>query len=251
MKKIICLFFILALGYLLASATTQKLDKLIYNGKEYELYNDYFEPYFRKNTDQRPQFMSSALWKGYVATFEIEDNQLFVIDLEKEAYDENDSLGMKSIFNEIFPDSKKVKVDWFSGIFWGGYDNKPHYFRFYEFDNYCLFEIKDGNITKFKELPKRRYKKFKKQQAKAFKETDMYTECIVKLKEQYAKYAKEMIKYYKYAITEMEVRQEKNTLIEIYENLIKDYESNSELSDKEAKERIKDHIFDYLPRFIE
>lgn len=209
-------------------------DKLIYNGQEYELNNYYLESYFEKNPDKRPEFQTTALWRGYVATFEIKDNQLCVIDIEKEAGDENDRFTMKSIFNEIFPDSQKVKVDWFSGIFLGGYSQEPH--NFFEYKNYCLFEIKDGNIIKNREFDKKEYNKFEKQQAKAFEESAMYTECIAKLKEQHSLQIKEMTEY---------ALQIGDT------NSAKNYAKTKKLSDKEAKKIINDRIFNFITKFTE
>jgi len=236
MKKLMSLFLILLLGNISVSATIQMRDKLIYNGKEYKLDNTYFEPYFQKNPEKRPQFRTTALWRGYVATFEIEDNQLFVINIEKEADDENGKLTMKSIFNEIFPNSKKVKVDWFSGIFEGAYNEKSNYYNSFEHDYYSLFEIKDGNILKGKEFIKKEYNKFKKQQTKAFEKSETYPKCITKLKEQHSVQINEMTEY---------AQQVGDT------NSAKNYAATKELSDKEAKKIINNRIFDFITEFIE
>lgn len=60
--------------------TAQYPDKIFYNNKEYSLLTNPLEKYFERNEDKRPKggVTSSALWRGYVATFEIIENELFV-----------------------------------------------------------------------------------------------------------------------------------------------------------------------------
>ena len=61
-----------------ALATEQYSDILIYKGEEYILPVYYLEKYFEKYPDKKPNgIISTALWRGYVAVFEIKENQLF------------------------------------------------------------------------------------------------------------------------------------------------------------------------------
>lgn len=271
MKKIMSVLIFTFIGCLSTYATVQMSDKLIYNGREYRLDNFYLESFFEKYPDKRPEFRTTALWRGYVATFEIENNQLFVTNIEVERDGKDGRLAMKSIFNEIFPNSKKVKVEWFSGIFLGGYDDKPRRY-FYEYDNYCLFEIKEGNIIKSKEFNEKEYKIFKKQQAKAFEKTKEYQVCIKNLKASHSKQMREMKVYQQNLLDTLKIRLSQNELpnqntgvvgdntlgdkeLKEYakelENSVKSYDSAKELSDKEAKDIIYSRIFSFITQFIE
>lgn len=269
--KRVYIFIFLCLGCLSGFATIQISDKLIYNGKEYKLNNFYLESYFERNPDKRPEYRTTALWRGYVATFEIENDQLFVTNIEIESDGEDGRIVMKTIFDKIFPGSKKVKVNWFSGIFLGGFNDKLRRY-FNEFDNYCLFEIKEGDIIKNKELKEKEYKKFKKQQAQAFEKTEEFQICIRKIKEDHTNRIKEMKEYEQNMLDTLKVRLSQSDLpkqsAEIaerkalgYKDLkeyakeleksIDSYASIKELSDKEAKETVYRQIFSFIPQFIE
>ncbi|WP_051697793.1 hypothetical protein [Prevotella sp. 10(H)] len=233
MKRILNILFLLVIGCIYVYSTPQEPDILIYNGKKYYLNNFYLEEFFADNPEKRPNFESrwTSLWRGYVATFEIENNELFLTKIEIDVYLED---AKKNILNEVFPDSKKVKLDWFTGILWGGNDNKKRHLSF-EYDNYCIFEIDKGNIVKEKNLSKKDYYKFKKQQIKAFEKTDEYNKCIESVKDQHVKQIQEL-REYAVSIGDLESA--------------KDY-GKSKLSDKEAKEFIHYNIFGFTTTFIE
>ena len=104
--KILTTILILFFCFAKLSATAQYPDKINYNSKEYSLLTNPLEKYFEKNEDKRPTggVISSAMWRGYVATFEIIENELFVKDIEIQILDEKDgSLEWKSVINEVFP----------------------------------------------------------------------------------------------------------------------------------------------------
>jgi hypothetical protein len=69
-------------------ATAQAPDVLIYNGKIYDLYSNPLEDFYRANKSKRPKFwvapnvMSSGNWRGYVATWEIIDDKLYLTKID-------------------------------------------------------------------------------------------------------------------------------------------------------------------------
>jgi hypothetical protein len=101
-----------------ALATAQIPDRIIIKGKSYDLFTNPMEEYFDKNPEKRPYgTISTALWRGYVATFELENNQLVLRDIEilDSSDDSNNGKdGWKSVISEIFPDKREVKVNWFN-----------------------------------------------------------------------------------------------------------------------------------------
>ena len=86
---ILTLFF-----WLNVFATAQESDQLIYNGKMYSLSSNPLESYFEKYPDKRPrpEVMTSSLWRGYVATFEIRDSMLYVKDISVQYLDNSDKI---------------------------------------------------------------------------------------------------------------------------------------------------------------
>ena len=180
-----------ALFCLTAFATAQYPDKIILDGKEYSLHSNPLESYFEINPEKRPKggVMSTALWRGYVATFEIRDSQLFVKDIQIQYWDTTDKKShdtkWKSVMTEVFPDQKKSKVDWLSGLLvlpFGELVNYVHMGYGSTYENYYLLEIDKGNYIQSKQFDYKDYEKFKDKQFSAYKKTDEYKETKAKLK---------------------------------------------------------------------
>jgi hypothetical protein len=72
MKILAAITLTVLLAALNAFAPAQAPDRIIYQSKEYSLQTNPMEEYFAKHPDKQPRsgVMSTALWRGYVATFE-------------------------------------------------------------------------------------------------------------------------------------------------------------------------------------
>jgi hypothetical protein len=164
--KLIFLFLININSY----ATEQIPDKIIINGEKQNLkYRYLLEKFFEKNYEKKPRPKSTALWRGYIGTFEVIENQLYVIDVEIR----ESSFKLKSIMNEIFPNQQKVKVDWFSGLLlvtYGGLIND----NCICYEKYTLFEINDGSVVKVRNFNAKEFNIFKEKQFLKFKQTEKY-----------------------------------------------------------------------------
>ncbi|HTJ49673.1 MAG TPA: hypothetical protein VL443_09485 [Cyclobacteriaceae bacterium] len=189
MKPLLILIFTVFFGLRLF-ATAQYPDKVIYNGKEYSLQSNPLESFFKENPDKLPksEIVSTALWRGYVATFEVRDNQLYVKDIEIEVSDTSStrtsSFKWKSVLNEVFPGQKEVKVEWITGLLvmpYGKIVNYVHmgYGSTYEF--YTLLEFEKGNLVREKNFKYDEYEKFKERQFQAFKMTEDYKRLKARL----------------------------------------------------------------------
>lgn len=106
-----------------AFATQQRPDKLIYDGKQYRTNSRecpyeqfYMEDYFKKHPEKRPRsgLMSTALYRGYVATYEIKDSQLVLSDIEIRTSHIPDE--WKSVKHNIVTNNTPFVVDWFTGV---------------------------------------------------------------------------------------------------------------------------------------
>ena len=87
------------------------------------------QQYFEKHPDKHPSrsetarntlivTISSALARGYIATYEVRNGQLFLKDIEINHWlDKSKEPTTKSVMKEVFPDGKPLKIDWLSGTF--------------------------------------------------------------------------------------------------------------------------------------
>jgi hypothetical protein len=191
MRTLLSVLILLFLG-LRVLATAQYPDKIIYNGKEYYLHSNPLEAFFKTNPDKRPKggIRSTALWRGYVATYEIRNNQLYVKDIEIECIDtsskESFNYKWKSVFNEVFPNQKEFKVDWLTGLLvmpYGKLLNYVHMGYGSTYKNYILLEIDKGDLKKERQFKHKEYEKFKERQFQAFKQTEEYKNIRAELQE--------------------------------------------------------------------
>lgn len=182
--KTILLFITFFLTPVSLFSTIQIPDKVIHKGKEYILHTNPLEEFFRIHPEKKPdfEFTSTALWRGYVATFEIIDDKLFIKDIEVENT-KPDFTGneWKSVLKDIFPDSDKIEADWFSGLLvlpYGKINNNIYM----DYSDYLVIEIENGKLNKEKKFTRKEFNKFKKRQFEAFKSTSEYEKGKEQLK---------------------------------------------------------------------
>jgi len=154
------------------------------------------EKYFEKFPDKRPQgkgkvkVTSSSLWRGYIATFEIKDNQLYLKDIEIEVakkVKKDYELSWKSVLNKVFPKKGLVKIDWLTGLLVlpeGELVNYVHMGYASTYEHYVLLEFENGNFKSEKQFGYEEYEKFKEKQFQAFKKTDEYEKLKEDLKKE-------------------------------------------------------------------
>lgn len=91
--------------------TAQAGEKLIYKGNNYSMGSLPLEPYL-ESLANKPSFKAPAsyLWRGYVGSWELRDDQLFLIGIE--IFDpEPKDLGIEYLFHG----KTEVFADWFTG----------------------------------------------------------------------------------------------------------------------------------------
>lgn len=182
MKKIALLVVLLATVLTHVWATAQFPDILIYEGKQYDLLTNPLEPFFEEHPDLRPTWTSTALWRGYVATFEIKDNQLVVKDVVIPDYDKGDS----SIFKVLFPNQEKVVITWLTGILTLPIGDMVEYVHMgygSTYNKYKLMYIQEGNLVQEQDFTLDEYHQYRASQFAEFKKTEQYTQAVKELKE--------------------------------------------------------------------
>lgn len=89
--------------------TAQKREILIYKGQKASMCTEPLAQYLKSpNPNKKFSATSTACWRGYVGTWLIENDLLYLIDIDKT---QDGHVGV----DFIFPGQKKVFADWFTG----------------------------------------------------------------------------------------------------------------------------------------
>jgi len=194
MNRINILFLILLLATKVL-ATQQCCDTIIFKGHSYPVQLNLLEHYFDENPKRKPKIecSSTALWRGYIATFEIKDNRFCLKDIKKEVKkrgckDCSERI-WKSVTNKVFQGKSKVKASWFTGLIVLPYKFISRTDMAYSdvYERYTIFEIDKGDIKKEKVLNYKQYITFKEKQFQTFKKTDEYKKSELKLNKTWGK----------------------------------------------------------------
>lgn len=173
------LFFLLLVSAKLF-ATAQEPDVLIRNSVEYNLNSNPLEVFFEKYPGKRPKnyIQSSANWRGYIAYFELINNQLFVKDVVIEKIQDSDgNIKKVSVFEEIFTTKDKIRCDFYNGLLIVPHGETLQYVNIgYAslFQFYTVIEIQDGTLSKEKRFNHEEFVKFRQKLFYAFKKTERY-----------------------------------------------------------------------------
>lgn len=187
MKKYLFTIIQILLLNSIVLATAQIPDKLIYEGESYKLFTNPLESYFKLHPDKKPkpEIVMTALWRGYVATFEIKDNKLFVYDIEIQVQKDDDSKPeWKSVLAEVFPDTDSQYMDWYSGLLLiprGELISYVHMGYESEYEAYTIVQISNGVAEKRKDFLHKEYVEFKERQSEEFQKTDEYKDIFDRL----------------------------------------------------------------------
>jgi hypothetical protein len=91
--------------------TAQIADKIIIKGVKYSLYTTPLDNYWtKKNPKPGIQLPDTSCWRGYVATWEIFDNNLYLIDIE--FHTPKGDVGISYLFPN---NTGNIKADWYTG----------------------------------------------------------------------------------------------------------------------------------------
>lgn len=145
-------------------ATAQFPEKLIRDGKELPMYSTPLASYLEHHPDVKlpsPGASSTALWRGYVGTWSIKEDKLFLVKIEQQEVTKNKGgefdFGWREVpLNRIFPKAKgPVLADWHNGVLRVPQGKELHYIHMgfesiYEED--MLFLIEKGRVIRSIEL---------------------------------------------------------------------------------------------------
>ena len=134
--------------------TAQSSESLYYNGEWKAMYTEPLESYLIDSGFGRNHFdpPDTACWRGYIGTWTVKENKLFLIDLKGNLKDRKESVNL----NYLFPDQEEVFAAWYSGTVriidgeliayrYAGYDSIYEYDLFLTFDKGVLIKSKRVN----------------------------------------------------------------------------------------------------------
>ena len=96
-------------------------------------------PYLYKHTIESSVFTSytrTDCWRGYVGHWAIEDDKLYLIELDRfeefsiQELDRFEDVPIRNILNDLFPGQQKVFAEWYSGSIHTTLDDMYMYFDF-------------------------------------------------------------------------------------------------------------------------
>jgi hypothetical protein len=176
-----------------ASGTAQYPDKIVVDGETYKLHTNPLEGYFEANPDKRhprepPETgnhkMSTALWRGYVATFGFDDDTLVLLELETLnplARHDNDEPEFVSSIDKYFPDAESRICDWYSGLLVLPHGDLEHYVHLGYgsiYEHQLLLRVVDGRIVDRAEMTRDEFLDYKRQLFALFMKTPEYKEAV-------------------------------------------------------------------------
>jgi hypothetical protein len=145
-------------------ATEQIPNIFLYNGNKYQFHEiipvfsrrnapELIEAYFRTFPEKQPEMSGTSLYRGYVATYEIINDELFVVDILEHKRDGKYNRIWVSIIKECLNGNDKMKIIWFTGFFilpQGGRVSYDYINNVYQqtFEYYKIIYIQNGNFIK-------------------------------------------------------------------------------------------------------
>ena len=164
--------------------TPQIKDSLFYKGEMYPLRLPHLTDFFIQNPDRKPSqgIMTSALWRGYVATFEFKDKELKVKDIH--VHLEMGRRGSQdvwlSVFEEVVPEKVDVRFDSLSGNIFLAQDNLSWltYISSKSSQGYFLLKLRNGYLVEERWFTRAEHEQYKDDHFLAFKETTQYHKVV-------------------------------------------------------------------------
>lgn len=115
MKCFIPIYFFAVIIPTQLKATGQASELIIFEGDTLEMLTEPLESFLREHEPRNQYYpflengCSTALWRGYIGLWKLENNELILIDVF--ACGDRD----ESIREKIFPNKERIVADWFSG----------------------------------------------------------------------------------------------------------------------------------------
>ena len=183
MKNAVLFLLMLGVAGPLA-ATAQAPDLLKINGKTYYIHTNPLTPVLAEKPERlpKPGVGSTGLWRGYIATWSVRENRLFLDDVRvpTKHYMDSDvpeSKQFQSAMKHLFGESAPRVATWFTGnliVPTGELVDYVHMGYGSTFSSYMVLTVIEGSIQKRLELNREEFEKFRRSQYESFKKTPEY-----------------------------------------------------------------------------
>jgi len=134
--------------------TAQVREVLHYNGEKYFLSSEPLKPLLEiigeDNPFPKPKVCSTACWRGYVGTWEIFEDKLFLVGI-RGFPEESKELSL----DNLFPNQNKVLAEWFTGeikIPQGKMLHYEHMGYMSIFEKDLFFDFEKGTLVRKREV---------------------------------------------------------------------------------------------------
>lgn len=171
-----------------AMATAQIPDAIVVDGKEYSLNTNPLDRYLEGLGDAAPRFeaTSTALWRGYIAGWELKDGKLFLRSISVPRYarkgGERKSVEM---LRDLFPGDGEVMAGWYSGALIipdGRMVEYVHMGYGSTYERYIVALVRKGIETKRLQLSEQEFRQYRDAQFWKFKASDAYRTMVEGMK---------------------------------------------------------------------
>ena len=170
----------------IAFATAQMSDTIILDGKELPLNTNPLTPYLEELKWKIPEeaVISSANWRGHVATWEIAEERLILKDVTIRIPSGNNGAAKKSILRDIFPSENVVVATWYTGALIipdGEMTEYVHMGYGSMYSHYQVARITKGNVTELLSMTGKEFSAYKDKKFRDFIGTDEYKKARAEL----------------------------------------------------------------------
>ena len=117
--------------------TLQIKEKLTYNEQKYKLHTEPLKPYLDEHPIERlgrTHIKRTDCWRGYVGHWAIEDDKLYLVELD------SFEIPHRNALDDLFPDQEKVFAEWFSGTI-HTFSDKMYMYLEFKIENGCLVNV--------------------------------------------------------------------------------------------------------------
>jgi len=168
-----------------ARATAQVPDRLQLDGETVSLNTNPLDAYLLAHPDALPEdaVISSANWRGYIATFAVRDEQL-VLERVSMRFDNGGKRGEPKevdVLPRLFPGKKAVPARWYSGtlvIPRGKMVAYVHMGYGSTYERYTLLGIREGRVVERRDLSRDEFERYRNERFAAYKQTAAYAKAF-------------------------------------------------------------------------
>lgn len=164
-----------------ARATAQASDLLIVEGVELALNTNPLETQLEQKQWKPPEeaLISSANWRGYIATWEVKEDKLFLREvtiLVRDPKNEREYV-RKPITSDLYPGASEVFAEWYTGALIvpdGKMIRYVHMGYGSSYDHYQIFRVHAGEVVEHLSMTGAEFEAYKENKFVAFRKTEAY-----------------------------------------------------------------------------